>query len=352
MVGDSACFALLAETGGICSPYELAIRLAEHAAVNGAVFIRECRVGTISKLTDGFLLNTNKGSIDCRVLINAAGVNADEIHNQLSDDKFSIVPRRGEYWMIDKACGPVFQATIFQLPTAMGKGVLVTPTVEGTIIIGPSAEDIEDKTDVRTTAEKLEQILKIAAMSWPDMPARQFITQFAGLRAHCDRGDFIIGGFDDVPGYFAAAGIESPGLTAAPAIAEDIAALAAEYLSAEKRNDFLPPEPACPHFRLLGDRQRAEIIQKNPEYGRIICRCEQVSEAEIRDSIRRPVGAVSVDGVKRRTRAGMGRCQGGFCQPAVIKILAEELNLLPTQITKMGGESIILTGRLGGEASV
>lgn len=348
-VGSEACYALQAKTGGICSPYELNIRLAEHASVNGVQIFRDCHAKTIIQQGREFQIVTSNKRFSCQVLINAAGVFADEINNQISPDSFHIVPRRGEYWMIDKACGPVFRATIFQLPTAMGKGVLITPTVEGTIIIGPSAENIEDKLDVRTTADKLSHILEIASKSWPNMPDRQFITQFAGLRAHCDRDDFILGPDPAVPGYFRAAGIESPGLTAVPAIAEDIAAQAADFLSAVKKTWMQPAPPLSPMFRLIDNELRASLIQENPQFGRIICRCEQVSEAEIRDAIRRPVGAVSVDGVKRRTRAGMGRCQGGFCQPSVIRILSDELGISPLEITKMGGQSNILTGRLGGD---
>jgi glycerol-3-phosphate dehydrogenase len=255
--------------------------------------------------------------------------------------------------MLDKRQGSRFRATLFQLPTAMGKGILVTPTVEQTLILGPTAEDISDKDDVRTTAPKLAEILAIARRTWPDIPGDQFITAFSGLRAHADRDDFIVGQAPDVPGLFSAAGIESPGLTAAPAIATDLAAQIAAYLAdvslgtVAAAAEFRPPPPAAIRFHSLDNPARSDLVRTDPAYGRIICRCEQISEAEIRAAIRRPLGARTLDGVKRRTRAGMGRCQGGFCTPRVLAILSEELGVSPLELTKFGGHSQILTGRIG-----
>jgi glycerol-3-phosphate dehydrogenase len=347
-IGPAACGALLAETGGICCPYEMTIALAAHAVINGVHLELNCKVESVSRLPGGgFQLQTSRGPMTCRVLINAAGVYADVINNQLSQDQFKIIPRRGEYWMIDKSFGSSFSATIFQLPTAMGKGILVSPTVEGTMILGPTAEDITEREDVRTTAAKLDEILRIAALSWAEIPRRFFITTFAGIRAHTDRNDFILGESSDVPGLINAAGIESPGLTAAPAIAVELAELAASRLNASRKAEFLPPWPVAKHFRSMSNAERQEAITREPTYGRIICRCEQISEAEIRAAIRRPVGATTLDGVKRRTRAGMGRCQGGFCTPRVLDILSEELGVSPLELTKFGGQSRILTGRVG-----
>lgn len=347
-ISAAACGALLAETGGICCPYELTIALAAQAVLNGLTLELNCRVEAVSRLSGGgFQLQTSRGPMTSRVLINAAGVYADVINNQLSNDQFKITPRRGEYWMIDKSFGATFSATIFQLPTAMGKGILVSPTVEGTVILGPTAEDITDREDVRTTADKLDEILRIASLSWTQIPRRNFITTFAGIRAHCDRNDFILGASLDVPGLINAAGIESPGLTAAPAIAVELSGLAAARLNARRKDEFLPPWPVAGHFRSMSNDERQAAIAANPAYGRIICRCEQISEAEIRAAIRRPVGATTLDGVKRRTRAGMGRCQGGFCTPRVLDILSDELGVSPLELTKFGGQSRILTGRVG-----
>ncbi len=352
-INPGAAGALLAETGGICSPYELTIALAEHAAINGVRFHLDTRVQAVRRNPDGtFLLSTGQGLFNARTLVNAAGVESDAINNQLSDDPFKILPRRGEYWMIDKTYGGAFSATIFQLPTAMGKGVLVTPTVEGTVILGPTAEEIEDPDDTRTTARGLNQILEVARLTWPEPPTDAAITQFAGVRAHCDRNDFILGEAADVPGFFNAAGIESPGLTAAPAIGIELAGLVAQKLSARPKSDFLPPLPPIGIFREMTDAARATAIDENPSYGQVICRCEQITEAEIRQAIRRPVGATTLDGVKRRTRAGMGRCQGGFCTPRVLDILAEELAVSPLDLTKFGGASKILTGRISQDMSL
>lgn len=346
-IGPSACGALLAKTGGICCPYELTIALAAHAVLNGLDLRLNCKAEKITREDEIFNISSGQGEFRSRCLLNAAGVYADTINNQLSSRKMKIIPRRGEYWMLDKSLGAPFKATIFQVPTDMGKGVLVTPTVEGTLILGPTAEDIADKEDTDTTADKLEEILRVAATTWRDIPRDSFITSFSGLRAHLESGDFILGEAPDVPGFYNAAGIESPGLTSAPAIACELSHLVAKRLRATKKDDFLQPYRAAKPFREMSDREKAAAIERDPAYGRIICRCEQVSEAEVRAAIRRPVGATTVDGVKRRTRAGMGRCQGGFCLPRVLDILSEELSVSPLQLTKFGGRSYILSGRVG-----
>ena len=352
-IGPAACGALLAETGSICCPYELTIALAAHAVINGVQLELEREVLSIARVADDspcgghFAIKTSRGELKSRILINAAGVYADVINNQLSEDKFKIIPRRGEYWMLDKTAGQAFSSTIFQLPTAMGKGVLITPTVEGTVIIGPTAEDIDDKDDVRTTAKGLGHVLEVAELSWTAIPRNAFITEFAGIRAHSDRDDFILGQSPDVPGLINAAGIESPGLTSAPIIAVELAELAASLFDAPLKRNHLPPWKPAAHFRSMSDIQRKEAIVSDPAYGRVICRCEQITDAEIRAAIRRPVGATTLDGVKRRTRAGMGRCQGGFCTPRILDILSEELDIPLLELTKFGGQSIILTGRVG-----
>lgn len=346
-LAPEACYALLAESGGICSPYELTIALAAQAAINGVEIRLNTEVLDIRRQDEKFVIQTKEENLESRILVNAAGVYADRINNQLSSDSFTITPRRGEYWMIDKNFGQAFSSTIFQLPTATGKGILITPTVEGTVILGPTSEDIEDREDVRTTAVKLAEILRTAERTWPGIPDKSFITTFAGIRAHSDRTDFILGEAPDVPGLINAAGIESPGLTAAPAIAAELSALAAGLSGARLKPAFLPAWPAHRCFRTMDTAGRQAAVTEDPSFGRIVCRCEQVSEAEIRAAIRRPVGAKTLDGIKRRTRAGMGRCQGGFCTPRVVKILSEELGVSPLEITKSGGSSRILTGRVG-----
>jgi glycerol-3-phosphate dehydrogenase len=347
-IGPRACAALLAETGGICCPYELTIDLATHALQNGVEIRLNCRVEGVRRDRHGhFVCVTAQGPVKSRILVNAAGVYADQINNQLSEDTFTITPRRGEYLMLDKTWGHAFAATIFQMPTPMGKGILVTPTVEDTVILGPTAEDIEDRDDVSTTAARIDEILRVASLSWADIPTRSFITAFSGIRAHCDRNDFILGESGDVPGLFNAAGIESPGLTAAPAIALELAGQIAGRLAARLKAIFLPPYHSGKPFRRMNDEERRAAIADDPAYGRIICRCEHVTEAEIRRAIRRPLGGVTVDGIKRRARAGMGRCQGGFCLPRVLDILSQELGVDQTELTKFGGQSRILVGRVG-----
>lgn len=349
-LNPEATMALLAETGAICSPYEMAIRLCEQAAANGVAFHLGCRVDRVRPASgepSHFALETAQGLFTARAVVNAAGVYADVFNNQVSEDHFAIHARRGEYWLLDRAAGPPFTATMFQAPTSKGKGVLVTPTVEGTTIIGPNAENVDDKDDIRTTAAGLAEVLSVARRTWPDLPPRQCITTFAGLRASSDRHDFIVGEAPDRPGFFNAAGIESPGLTAAPAIAITLATQVAARLDAHPRRDFLPVPARPPLLRELTVEERAAAVAADPAFGRVICRCETVSEAEIRAAIRRSPGARTLDAVKRRTRAGMGRCQGGFCMPRVLAILAEELGEPETAITKFGFGSRILTGTLG-----
>lgn len=341
--------ALHTPTGGIVCPYELTVALAESAAMNGVEFHLEAAVeGLTSIAGGGWLVHTRKGDFRTRTVVNAAGLYADVINNMVSSKQLRITPRRGEYWLIDKAYDSAFTATLFQLPSAMGKGILVTPTVDGTVLLGPTAEDIDDKEDLGTTLPGLDQVLKVASLTWPSLPRRSMIANFAGLRAHLSSHDFVIGEAPDAPGFFNAAGIESPGLTAAPSIAEELSRQIVAALQPSARSDFQPKRPPVQRFREMTDAERAAAIARDPAFGRIVCRCEMVTEAEVRDAIRRPVGARTVDGVKRRTRAGMGRCQGGFCMPRVLALLSEELGISPLAVTKDGGASTILTARLDG----
>ncbi len=226
----------------------------------------------------------------------------------------------------------------------MGKGVLITPTVHGNILVGPTAEDIDDKEDVSTTAEGLAKIRKQSALSIKDLPLDKTITSFAGLRSHEAGHEFIIGEVEDAKGFFDCAGIESPGLSAAPAIGEDIADMIAEKLELHKKKDFDPYRRGITDPLKLDEDRLNELIKIRPDYGKVICRCETVTEGQIRDAIRRVPGAKSIDGVKRRIRAGMGRCQGGFCSPAVMEILADELQMDISEVTKKGKDSAIILG--------
>lgn len=334
--------ALYAPTGGIICPYELTIALSENACKNGVEFKLNTKVENIIKKGDSYIIKTNNGDIESKLVINAAGVFADEINNMVSEDKIQITPRRGEYCLFDKAAGDMINGTIFQLPTDMGKGVLVTPTVDGNLLVGPNAMDIDDKEDFTTSKEGLDDILKRAIKSVKSIPMNQIITNFSGLRAHSNLDDFIIGEVRDAKNFINAAGIESPGLSSAPAISEVVLNIVIEKLNPSLKSNFDPVRKSIPKFREMSNDERRELIARNPKYGKIICRCELITEGEILDSIKGPLGATTLDGVKRRTRAGMGRCQGGFCSSRIVDILSKELKVPVTMIKKNKGNSNIL----------
>jgi len=346
-VNPNIAGALYAPTGGIVCPYELCIAAAECAVRAGAAFYRNFDVSEIEQGGDGFVLRSEAGEIHAKIIVNAAGVHADNIARMIGDHSFAIHARRGEYLLLDSARAGVVERTIFQCPSKMGKGVLITPTVHGNVLLGPSAEDIEDKLDFATTDKGLRGVQAAVARSVPGFAVRDVITSFTGLRAISDRDDFILEPSAVNPRLIHAAGIESPGLSAAPGIAEHVTELVVAALgyTPEIKANWNPGRPAPVRMRELTSGQRREKIAQNPAYGRIVCRCETVSEGEIVDAIRAPAGARDVDGVKRRTRAGMGRCQGGFCGPKVLEILSRELNLPPDEITKCGGGSKILVER-------
>lgn len=341
-VSDEVVGALLSETAGIVCPYELTIAATEVAVTNGVEFIRNCAVEAINVTADGFLLATTQGEITAKYVVNAAGIHTDDIARMIGDDSISLVARKGEYYLLDKSFGFMADHTIFQCPNKMGKGVLVTPTVDGNLLIGPSALDVEDKEDVDTTPQGLEFIVEKAKKSVPTLNIRGAITSFAGMRAHPVTDDFIIGFSAKNDCFLNVAGIESPGLSAAPAIAEMVAGLLKEKADWQEKKDCVLTRKAPVRFRHMTKSEREALIAKNKAYGRIICRCETITEGEILDAIHAPAGARDVDGVKRRTRAGMGRCQGGFCGSKVVEILSRELNMPMNEITKFGGNSKIL----------
>ena len=350
-IGRTAIGALRLGTGGIVCPYEMTMALAENACENGVEFKLKTEVTNIERAGDHWAVTTADGTrYETKTVVNAAGLYSDKFNNMVSNEvHLDILPRRGQYYMVDKAYEHVFNATIFQLPTDKGKGILVSRTVDGTVLLGPTAEDIDDKEDTRTTAEGLADVLEHARKSWEDIPMRSFIGNFAGVRPRPSTGDFLLGEPKDAPGFFNAAGIESPGLTSAPAIGQYLGDMISDKLGAKMKENFNPKRHAIPKFRELSNEERAKLIAEDPAYGRIICRCETVTEGEIRNAIRRPLGARNLDAVKRRTRAGMGRCQSGFCSPRVVEILCEELGLDPTEVTKFGGDSQLLVGRIGAE---
>ena len=338
--------ALLCPTGGIVDPFLLTIALAENACVNGVEFRFGQEVTGISGSDGNFTVETAGGrKYEGRMIVNAAGVYADIFHNMVSSRKIHITPRKGEYLLMDKKTRGFVDATIFQCPTKMGKGVLVTPTSHGNLLIGPTSVNVGDREGMNTTADGLAEVLEKSGISAEKIPTRQVITSFAGLRAHEDGGDFIIGETEDCPGFFDAAGIESPGLTSAPAIGEYVAELIQEKSPAPEKRDFTAVRKGIPCMANCTPEERKKLVAENPLYANVVCRCELVTEGEIMDAIHRPLGATTLDGIKRRVRAGMGRCQAGFCTPKQMDILARETGRDLQDIVKSGPDSHLLEGR-------
>jgi len=343
-ISDNAVAALYAPTGGIVCPFGLTFAMAENAAANGVKFQFDTVVTGIEQIEGGWKVITDKGDFETKVVVNAAGVFADELHNMVSDDKMTIVPRRGDYFLLDRTTGGFVKNTIFQLPGKYGKGVLVAPTVHGNTIVGPTAIDLEDKFATQTTQAGLDEVRAKSGLAVKNLPMRAAITNFAGLRAHEARHDFFIGELK--PGFVDCAAIESPGLSSAPAIGKMVAGIVDGILKLEDNENFVSTRKGILDPKTLGAEEYTELIKKNPAYGTIVCRCETITEGEMIDAIRRVPGARSLDGVKRRTRGGMGRCQGGFCSPRVAELISQELGIPMTEVTKCGGESQLLVGKI------
>ena len=341
-ISDHAVAALYAPTGAIVCPFGLTYALAENAAANGAEFRFDSEVTGIERIDGGWRVATAKGDLEARVVINAAGVFSDQIHNMVSDAPMTIIPRRGDYFLLDRTTEGFVRHTIFQLPGKLGKGVLVAPTVHGNTIVGPTAIDVDDPGDTATTQEGLDTIRARCEQAVKNLPLRQTITSFAGLRAHEPRHEFFIG--EIAPGFVDCAAIESPGLSSAPAIGVMVADIVTRILDLQPDPGFNGTRKGILDPRTLGIEDYNALIRDNPAYGTVICRCETVTEGEIIDAIRRTPGARSIDGVKRRTRAGMGRCQGGFCSPRVLEILSRELGVPMEAVTKSGGSSRLIVG--------
>jgi len=343
-ISDEAVAALYAPTGGIVCPFGMNIAFAENAATNGVEFKFDTEVTGLEKKDGSWVIKTSQGDIETKYVVNAAGVYADKFHNMVSGKKLHITPMRGDYCLLDRSTEGFVTHTIFQLPSKFGKGVLVTPTVHGNTLIGPTAIDIENKEGTNTTQEGIDELINKAGTTVKGLPIRQVITSFAGLRAHEDGHEFYIGELEDAKGFIDCAGIESPGLSSAPAIGKMVAEIVKDLTNAEENPNFVGTRKGILDPKTLSNEERAELIKKDPAYGNIICRCEMITEGEIIDAIKRPLGAKSLDGVKRRTRAGMGRCQSGFCSPRTIEILARERGVDPAEITKAGGDSKIIVG--------
>ena len=342
-LSDRVVAALYAPSAGVISPWEYALAMAQVAVRNGVRLERSSRVTAIRKLEgEGYELHTGTGDYQARRVINAAGLHSEEIHNMVAPPSFHIQPTRGQYYLLDKSEGSRVNCVIFQCPTKLGKGILVSPTVHGNLIVGPDAE-LVDGDDTSTTAAALEQVAELGRKSVPSVDLRASIRNFAGVRANSDRGDFVIE--EAAPGFIDLAGIKSPGLSSAPAIAlEAVELLKGTGLELREDPDFVDGRRR-PRFKELSEAEKRALIAKDPAYGRVICRCETITEGEILEAVRAPIPPVSVDGVKRRCSAGMGRCQGGFCGPRVLEILSRELHRDPTEILKDKAGTVILTGQ-------
>ena len=346
-ISEAVTCALYAPTGGIVCPYDLTVAALGNAMDNGVKLQRNFPVTAIEKIADGYKLSSEKETVEARFVVNCAGLYSDEIARLAGDDSITVHPRKGEYMLLDKECGDLVSNTIFRTPSKMGKGILVSPTVDGNLLLGPTSVDKEDKENKDTTAEGFAEIITKAKENVPAIPFGKVITSFCGLRAAGNTGDFII--TSPEKGFVNAAGIESPGLSASPAIAKYIAQMLREQgLELAEKTDYIAARVSSHHFRDASLEEKNAMIRENPAYGRIVCRCEGVTEGEILDAIRRNPGATDLDGVKRRTRAQMGRCQGGFCMPYITELLAREQGIAYEAVTKSGGKSVINVGKTKG----
>lgn len=347
-LSENVTSALLVTNAGIVCPYELTIAAVGNAMDNGAALRTNYEVTAIVKAEDGFRICSADGrQVTAKYLINCAGCYADKIAQLLDDDFFDIIPRAGEYMLLDKAEGKTVSHTIFQVPTKEGKGILVTPTVDGNLLTGPTALKVDSPENKETTLSGLDTVAALAKKSVPGVNFRNVITSFSGVRSSEKKGDFIIKASKRVDNLIHVAAIDSPGLTSCVAIAEYTVDILKSIGAELIENPEFNGKRENPHFfRAMSDEGKNEYIKTHPEYGKIVCRCETISEGEIRDAVKRNPPAQDIDGIKRRTRSGMGRCQGGFCSPFVTELLAEENNLPIETVTKKGKGSNMVTGKL------
>jgi len=332
---------LLAPTAGVIPPYEMTYALYENAMQNGVEYLLESKVTDIKRDGKCFVITAGDQEVKVDHIINAAGVFADEIAKLVGANNFIIKPRKGEEYILDKRLDNINNHIIFPTPTPTSKGILIIKTIEGSTMIGPTAEDTSDREDTSTTEEGLNKVLSFVRTMIHDIPKKDIIASFAGIRPVSDTNDFIIEESAKVPRFINAAGIQSPGLTAAPAIALMVVnILKTTGLKLEEKKEFKKYDKPHRRFSLAVDKEKELLIKLNPAYGNIICRCETVTEAEVAAAIRN--GARTIDGIKLRTRAGMGRCQSGFCIHHVMKILSKELGMPEEKITKRGGDSLVV----------
>ena len=343
-IGDEVTVALHAPTGAIVCPYELCMASVGNAMDNGAALLVDFEVVGISKKDGKYEISAKDGRcVSADIVINCAGVYSDTVADMAGKGGFTVTPRRGEYMLLDRECGEHVSHTIFRCPSKMGKGVLVTPTVDGNLLLGPTAENIDDKENTATTEAGLASLCALANQQVKGINMRAVITSFTGLRSTGSTGDFIINMED---GFVNAAGIESPGLSSAPAIAEYVRELIENSgITLTRKSSVIEERRPMHYFREADVDTKNEIIKGDSTFAHVICRCETVTEGEILEAIRTNPKPRDVDGVKRRTRASMGRCQGGFCTPYIVELLSKELDIPYESVTKFGGGSYINFGK-------
>lgn len=342
-ISDEAVAALSSPNVGIVSPWELAIALAETAVLNGVEVKLNTEVTGIEKENDTYKIDTNSGVVEAKYICNAAGVFADKVNEMCNEKTFEITPNKGEYYLMDKSQGTLVNHVIFQCPNENGKGVLVSPTVHGNLIVGPDSQPSAGD-DVSTTKQGLDFVRTKALKSVPGINFRESIRNFAGVRARTADHDFQIYEDEKNKGFINIGGMESPGLSSACAIAVDIVKMLGDSGLALDQKAEITEERHIDRFKHLSHEDRAKLVEKNPAYGKIICRCETITEGEIINALHRPIPATSIDAVKRRCNAGMGRCQGGFCGPRVQEIIARELNLPLAEVPQDRLGTNIITG--------
>ncbi len=343
-ISNNVICALYAPTGAIVCPYELTLAAIGNAMDNGVELKTNFEVLSINENDGVYEVLSKNDSIKTRCIINAAGIYADKIAQMVGDRSFNIKPRKGEYILLDREFGGLVSNTVFRTPSKMGKGILVSPTVDGNLLIGPTSVDLEDKEDKTTTADGFAHIIKEANENMKGVPFAGTITSFCGLRAVGDTGDFIIN--SPKKGFINVAAIESPGLSASPAIANMVSDMLVEQGERlVNKENYIPTRKSMHYFKNASIEEKNKIIAENKAFGKIVCRCEGVTEGEILEAIRTNPTPSDLDGVKRRTRAQMGRCQGGFCSSYIIKLLADEMKVSYEDITKFGGESKVIVGK-------
>lgn len=341
--------ALYCSSAGIVCPFNMTFALIENAIENNVELKTSEKVESIEKLDEGFKITTSKSEYKTKYIVNAAGLYSDKIANLIGDNEFEILPRKGEYRILDRNAGDSVTKVIFQAPTKVGKGILVAPTVHGNVIVGPTADNVNSVEDTTTSSSGIEKVDELSRKSIPNLPLNQSIRVFAGVRASSNKKDFVIYPSKNAKGFINVGGIDSPGLASSPAIAKYVAKLLNEQgLELEENPSFNPKRKAILGFDHMSLEEKKEILKQNHKYSKIICRCESITEGEIIEAIKRPAGARTLDGVKRRVRPGSGRCQGGFCAPRVMEILSRELNIPIEELVKENHGSALVDSKIKG----